>query len=127
MSTETKTKKAAPPKERLYGIILAPLITEKATMGSQHNQVTFKVRLDATKPEIRAAVDGLRGDIGRQREAGQDAVSLDDPVADEEADVVPLFGQLGGRQPFELRNNLADARHAGTRGGRGRRTRDSRS
>ena len=57
MSSEKK--KAATPRERLYGIILAPVITEKATMGSQHNQVTFKVRLDATKPEIRAAVEGL--------------------------------------------------------------------
>jgi large subunit ribosomal protein L23 len=57
MSSEKK--KAAPPRERLYGVILAPVITEKATMGSQHNQVTFKVRLDATKPEIRAAVEGL--------------------------------------------------------------------
>ena len=45
--------------ERLYGVILAPVITEKATMGSQHNQVTFRVRTDATKPEIRAAIEGL--------------------------------------------------------------------
>ncbi len=44
---------------RLYGVILAPVITEKATMGSQHNQVTFKVRTDATKPEIKAAIEGL--------------------------------------------------------------------
>ena len=56
MSTE---KKKAPPRERLYGVILAPVITEKATMGSQHNQVTFRVRPDATKPEIKAAVEGL--------------------------------------------------------------------
>jgi len=60
MSTEKNgKKKPALPRERLYGVILAPVITEKATMGSQHNQVTFKVRLDATKPEIRAAVEGL--------------------------------------------------------------------
>ena len=37
----------------------APVITEKATQGSEHNQVTFRVRVDATKPEIKAAVEGL--------------------------------------------------------------------
>ena len=47
------------PKETLYGVILAPVITEKATRGSEHNQVTFRVRTDATKPEIRAAIEGL--------------------------------------------------------------------
>ena len=47
------------PKDQLYGVILSPVITEKATQGSQHNQVTFRVRSDATKPAIRAAVEGL--------------------------------------------------------------------
>jgi large subunit ribosomal protein L23 len=47
------------PKDQLYGLILSPVITEKATQGSQHNQVTFRVRNDATKPDIRAAVEGL--------------------------------------------------------------------
>ena len=46
-------------KERMYDIIRAPVITEKATMGSEFNQVTFKVPLDAAKPEIRAAVEGI--------------------------------------------------------------------
>jgi large subunit ribosomal protein L23 len=46
-------------KERMYDIIRAPVITEKATMGSEHNQVTFKVPLDASKPEIKAAVEGV--------------------------------------------------------------------
>jgi large subunit ribosomal protein L23 len=40
-------------------VIQAPVITEKSTRGSEHNQVTFKVPLDATKPEIKAAVEGL--------------------------------------------------------------------
>jgi len=35
------------------------VITEKATMVSEHNQVVFRVPVDATKPEIRAAVEGL--------------------------------------------------------------------
>jgi large subunit ribosomal protein L23 len=48
-------------KERMYDIIRAPVITEKATMGSEHNQVTFKVPLEASKPEIKAAVEGVFG------------------------------------------------------------------
>lgn len=48
-------------KERMFDIIRAPVITEKATMGSEHNQVTFKVPLDASKPEIKAAVEGVFG------------------------------------------------------------------
>lgn len=56
MSTSKKTTVSA---ERMYDLIVAPVITEKATMGSEHNQVTFKVRMDATKPEIKAAVEGL--------------------------------------------------------------------
>ncbi len=42
-----------------YNTILSPVITEKATMGSEHNQVTFRVATDATKPEIKAAVESL--------------------------------------------------------------------
>ena len=44
---------------RKFDIILSPVITEKSTQGSEHNQVTFKVPLSATKPEIRAAVESL--------------------------------------------------------------------
>jgi len=46
-------------QNRAYDLILSPVITEKATMGSEHNQVTFRVPLDASKPEIRAAVEKL--------------------------------------------------------------------
>ena len=46
-------------KERMYDIIRGPVITEKSTLGSEHGQVTFKVAMDATKPEIKAAVEGL--------------------------------------------------------------------
>jgi large subunit ribosomal protein L23 len=46
-------------KERMYDIIRGPVITEKATLGSEHGQVTFRVSMDATKPEIKAAVEGL--------------------------------------------------------------------
>ena len=43
----------------MYDIILSPVITEKATLGSEFNQVTFRVAKDATKPEIKAAVETL--------------------------------------------------------------------
>jgi len=46
-------------KERMYEVIRRPLITEKATLISEHNQVAFEVSMDASKPEIRAAVEGI--------------------------------------------------------------------
>lgn len=42
-----------------YDVILSPIITEKATAASEANQVVFKVRRDATKPEIKAAIEEL--------------------------------------------------------------------
>ena len=42
-----------------YDIILRPVITEKATMANENGQVTFSVAMDATKPEIKAAVEML--------------------------------------------------------------------
>ena len=42
-------------------IIRRPLITEKAMKGSEHNQVVFQVSLDATKPEIKKAVESVFG------------------------------------------------------------------
>lgn len=44
---------------RHYDVIVSPVITEKATMASEHNQVVFRVRKDATKPQIKAAVEKL--------------------------------------------------------------------
>lgn len=48
-------------KLAMYDVILAPVVTEKSTRVSEHNQIVFKVRMDATKPEIRKAVEGLFG------------------------------------------------------------------
>jgi large subunit ribosomal protein L23 len=61
--TATKPARSTPvvSPERMYQVILSPVVTEKATMLSEKNQVTFKVTLDATKPEIKAAVEGLFG------------------------------------------------------------------
>ena len=47
--------------ERACDIILSPVITEKATELSEHNQFAFRVAKDATKPQIRAAVETLFG------------------------------------------------------------------
>ncbi len=44
---------------RHYDVIVAPIITEKATAGSDYNQVVFKVSRTATKPQIKAAVEHL--------------------------------------------------------------------
>ena len=46
---------------RHYDVILAPHITEKATLLSENNAVVFKVAGDASKPEIKAAVEALYG------------------------------------------------------------------
>jgi len=46
---------------RHYDVIVAPHITEKATLLSEHNAVVFRVAGDATKPEIKAAVEALFG------------------------------------------------------------------
>jgi large subunit ribosomal protein L23 len=56
MSTQTKVTVS---RERMYDLILSPVITEKSTRVSEHNQVVFRVPLEATKPEIKAAVEGL--------------------------------------------------------------------
>ena len=44
---------------RHYDVILSPVITEKATTLSEHNKVVFRVRKDATKPQIKEAVEKL--------------------------------------------------------------------
>lgn len=45
---------------RLYQVLVAPIVSEKATLvGEKSNAVTFKVLPDATKPEIKAAVELL--------------------------------------------------------------------
>ena len=46
-------------KIHLYDKIISPVVTEKSTMGSENNQVTFRVSLTATKPQIKAAIETL--------------------------------------------------------------------
>lgn len=59
MKSKYARRAATPSQARIYDIIRRPVITEKATMLSEHNQVTFQVPLEASKPEIKAAVESL--------------------------------------------------------------------
>src|SRR6056297_2296777 len=61
MSRARRIRPAPPPpsEAEMLRIIRAPHITEKATLVSEHNQVTFKVAIDATKPAIAAAIAHL--------------------------------------------------------------------
>ena len=61
MSEAGKTRGPKLSREAMFSILRAPLITEKATMVSEHAQYAFKVDSRATKPEIKAAVEGLFG------------------------------------------------------------------
>jgi large subunit ribosomal protein L23 len=64
MSEAVKAPKKRRPvlsREGMYNIIRSPVITEKATMLSDKNQTVFRVAIDATKPEIKSAVEGLFG------------------------------------------------------------------
>jgi large subunit ribosomal protein L23 len=45
----------------MYSLIRSPIVTEKSTAVSEHNQVMFRVAMDATKPQIKEAVEGLFG------------------------------------------------------------------
>jgi large subunit ribosomal protein L23 len=42
-----------------YDIIRSPVVTEKSTLASEHGQIVFDVAMDATKSDIKAAVEGL--------------------------------------------------------------------
>jgi large subunit ribosomal protein L23 len=81
---------------KLYDVILSPVITEKATMLSENNKVVFKVARNATKPQIKEAVEKLfdvkveavntlvrkgkvkrfRGTVGRQSDVKKAIVTL---------------------------------------------------
>ncbi len=84
--------------ERMYEVIRRPVVTEKSTLGSEHNQVTFEVPLDATKPEIKVAVEQIfkvkvkaintlrkkgkvkrfRGQLGKRSDVKKAFVTLDE-------------------------------------------------
>ena len=61
--TQTAPVKRVPAlsREAMYTIIRSPVITEKATLLGEHGMVVFRVSLEATKPEVKAAIEGLFG------------------------------------------------------------------
>ena len=61
MSETAAKKRPVLSREKMYLTILAPMVTEKATLLNEQGQVTFKVPLTATKPEIKASVEELFG------------------------------------------------------------------
>jgi large subunit ribosomal protein L23 len=83
---------------RHYDVIVGPVITEKATIASEQNKVVFKVRKDASKPQIKSAVEKLfdvkvesvntlirkgkvkrfKGTVGRQSDYKKAVVTLAD-------------------------------------------------
>ena len=60
-SLAARKRAAGMTREAMYLTLRAPVITEKATMLTEKSQVVFSVAIDATKPEIKAAVEGLFG------------------------------------------------------------------
>lgn len=59
--TKYLASKVTVSQERTYELLRSPVITEKATLLSEHNQVTFRVPLDANKIEVRKAVETVFG------------------------------------------------------------------
>ncbi len=59
MSLSKYSGKATPSAERKFELLRSPVITEKSTLLSEFNQVSFRVPMDASKPEIKAAVEDL--------------------------------------------------------------------
>jgi large subunit ribosomal protein L23 len=60
-STAVKPRGPQLSREAMYAIIRSPVITEKATALNERSTVAFRVAMEATKPEIKAAVEGLFG------------------------------------------------------------------
>ena len=89
---------SAPTDPHMYDVILSPVLTEKATMASERNQVIFKVALTATKPQIKEAAEKLfdvkvksvnthirkgkvkafKGTVGEQSEVKRAVVTLEE-------------------------------------------------
>jgi large subunit ribosomal protein L23 len=79
---------------RHYDVIVAPVVTEKATVASEHNKVVFRVAAKATKPQIKEAVEKLlksvntlvrkgktkvfRGNFGSQSDVKRAIVTLEE-------------------------------------------------
>lgn len=81
-----------------YDVILSPVVTEKSTIASEYDQMVFDVAIDASKPQIKAAIEELfsvkvkavntlvrkgkakrfRGTIGRRKDVKKAVVTLEE-------------------------------------------------
>jgi large subunit ribosomal protein L23 len=61
VSLAARRRSEAMGREAMYQVIRSPVVTEKATQLSESNQIVLRVALEATKPQIKAAVQGLFG------------------------------------------------------------------
>lgn len=61
MSEAATKRRPVLSREAMYQLIRNPVVTEKATRISEVGQYVFRVAIDARKPEIKAAVEGLFG------------------------------------------------------------------
>ena len=81
-----------------YDSVLSPVITEKATMASQYNQVTFKVSINSSKPEIKKAeenqaIDDLRLEAALEWDKGnlEHATALYDLATKQEEMIKSIY------------------------------------
>ena len=58
---ETTPRRPSLSRESMYATIRSPIVTEKSTSASERGQYIFRVALEATKPEIKQAIEGLFG------------------------------------------------------------------
>lgn len=61
MSKKKATTAKAEVKAYHYDVLQAPVITEKSTVASEQGKVVFRIRPEATKPQVKAAVEALFG------------------------------------------------------------------
>lgn len=96
-------------RESMFRIIRAPLITEKATALTEKDQVGLKVALDATKPEIKIAVETLFGVkvLGVNTLVQKGKVKTFRGRPGQRSDVKKAFVQLAEGQAIDLTTGLA--------------------
>ncbi|GAC1341413.1 MAG: 50S ribosomal protein L23 [Acetobacteraceae bacterium] len=96
-------------REAMFEIVRSPVITEKATMLTERNQVAFRVAIDATKPEIKAAVEGLFGvkvvNVNTLVQKGKTKRFRGRPGV--RSDVKKAYVQLGDGQSIDMSTGLA--------------------
>ncbi|MDP9096553.1 MAG: 50S ribosomal protein L23 [Pseudomonadota bacterium] len=96
-------------RERMFEVIRSPVITEKATMMTERNQVAFRVSIDSTKPEIKAAVEGLFGvsvvAVNTLVQKGKTKRFRGRPGV--RSDVKKAYVQLGDGQSIDMSTGLA--------------------